>query len=163
MRFLSTLIGGLIGVLPGLLLIALGLGLTGGGDGMIPYGIGGIAVVLVGMIVGGVAGWRSPGWLASYPWSSAIGGLAVTAAIVGIWVAASGPPDPTLHAHDCFEVYELLGATGAQGEILDLPPLSEQELLNLSATLEGFGAEADTDEVCEQLREDLDAQSQERG
>lgn len=163
MRFLATLIGGLLGVLPGLLLIGFGLVVTGGGDGMIPYGMGGAALILVGVIAGGVVGWRGQSWIAAHLLLSVSGTLVATAVIVVVWVAASGPPDPILSARDCREVYELLGATGPQGEILDLPPLSEGEQLNLSETLDAFGTEANTDEVCLQLRADLETQTREAG
>lgn len=158
MRFFATLIGGLLGVIPGLILIVLGQLLTGGGDGMIPFGMGGTALVAVGAIAGVVVGWRNQGWFSSHLVVSIVGGLVSVALIANVWIAVGGPPDPILDARDCGEVYELLGATGPQGEILDLPLLSDPDLSNLAEMLDAFGAD-DSDEVCKRLRSDLEAQS----
>jgi len=158
MRFLAALIGGLVGVLPGLLLIALGQMLTDGGDGMIPFGMGGVALSVLGAIAGVVVGWRNHGWFTSHLIVSIAGGLVSVALIAAVAMAVGGPPDPILDARDCVEVYELLGATGPQGEILDLPLLSDSDLSNLAEKLDAFGAD-DSDEVCRRLRSDLEAQS----
>jgi len=158
MRFFATLIGGLVGVIPGLLVIVLGQLLTGGGDGMIPFGIGGAALVAVGAIAGVVVGWRNQSWFSSHLIVSIVGSLVSVALIAGVWIAFGGPPDPILDARDCGEVYELLGATGPQGEILDLPLLSDSDQSNLAEKLDAFGAD-ESDEVCKRLRSDLEAQS----
>jgi len=158
MRFVATLIGGLVGALPGLLLIALGQLVTGGGDGMIGFGMGGVALMAVGFFGGMVWGWRNHGWFSSHLIVSIVGGLLSVATIVGVSIAVGGPPDPILDARDCGEVYELLGATGPQGEILDLPLLSDSDLSNLAEKLDAFGAD-ESDEVCRRLRSDLEAQS----
>ncbi len=80
------------------------------------------------------------------------------ATIDGVSIVVGEPPDPILVARDCGEVYELLGATGPQGEILDLPLLSDSDLSKSSEKLDALGAD-DSDEVCRRLRSDLEAQS----
>jgi len=156
MRLLATLVGGLLGVLPGLLHIAFGQLATGGGDGMIGFGVGGVSLMAVGFIAGAVVGWRNHDWFSSHVIVSMAGGLLSVASIVAVSIALGGPPDPIQRARDCPEVYEWLGATGPQGEILDLPPLSEVEMSNLSEKLDVLGDE-DGDEVCLRLRDELES------
>ena len=62
MRFLTMLTAGLLGAVPGALLMTIGWVVTdGGGDGMIPFGMGGVLLIFVGFIFGAVFGWRRSG------------------------------------------------------------------------------------------------------
>lgn len=55
----------------------------------------------------------------------------------------------------CGEVYELLGATGSQGELEELPDLSDEQIDNAYEKAE----QNLSDPICAQLKDDLDAQA----
>lgn len=63
MRFLSTLFAALLGTVPGVLLMAIGQIVTGGGEVMLTIGLGGVALTFIGFVVGAIIGWKRPGWL----------------------------------------------------------------------------------------------------
>ena len=160
MRFLNMLSGALLGAVPGLLLMAVGYILTDGGDGMIPFGLGGVALILVGIVVGAGEGWTRDDWLNGHGVLGAIVGLA-TVLLLGGWlvVVGGGPPDPILDARDCLEIYELHGATGPQGELLTFPDLSDEEIEAVRVKIEEFGEEDASDPVCVRLNEEMDLQA----
>lgn len=158
MLVLATVVGGLVGVLPGLLLIALGQLVTGGGDGMIGFGMGGVGLIVIGAVGGALRGWRNQAWFSSHLLVSVLGGLASAAVVVFVWVAVSGPPDPILIADDCEDVYHRLGLPEEERVNLVLPPLSNDQIESLDARLPQLEQTSDNDEVCRQLRADLDEQ-----
>ena len=150
--------GALLGVVPGLLVMAIGQVLTGGGDGMILFGAGGIALILAGLIVGAALGWNTDPWLRGHGVLGTIVGLA-SVLLFGGWlvVEESGPFDPILDARDCREIYELRGDTGSQGELLPFPELSDEEIEAIRNMITDFGTE--TDPVCVRLSEEMDLQA----
>jgi hypothetical protein len=83
MRFLNFLAGVLLGAVPGLVVLAIGQIVTDGGDGMILFGMGGVALIFVGLIVGGAWGWKSDGWLSGHSVLGAVVGLACAPAPSG--------------------------------------------------------------------------------
>lgn len=156
MRLLTALTGGLLGVMPGLLLIALGTAITGGGDGMIPFGLGGLALIAVGVVAGAVLGWRLHSRFANQGIAVAVTGLAAVLAIVGL-SAFTNAEMASPEARGCFEVYEILGATD-RAEIQELPPLTPTQTEWAEQQLARFEEESPNDPVCDMLREDLEAQ-----
>ena len=51
MRFPNMMFGGLLGAVPGVLLIAIGQIVTDGGEVMLEIGMGGVLLTLAGLIV----------------------------------------------------------------------------------------------------------------
>ena len=86
MRFLNMLFGGLLGAVPGVLLMAIGQIVTNGGEVMLEIGFGGVLLSVVGLTVGAVLGWQKSGWLNS---------LGVLGAAIGLMpgVIMAGPAD----------------------------------------------------------------------
>ncbi len=93
MRFLNMVSGALLGVVPGLLVMAIGQVLTDGGDGMILFGMGGVLLTLAGLIVGAVLGWNTDPWLRGHGVLATIVGLAIVL-LLGGWLVVEGfgPP-----------------------------------------------------------------------
>lgn len=154
----SSLIGILTGMLPGLFLLALGQWVTGGGDGMIGFGMVGVLLIVVGASFGGVVGWRRHVWVSSHLPVSLIAGAVSVVAIVAIWVSVSGPPDPILVAFDCEDVYHRLGVP-EESDTLVLPALSDSQVERLAQRLPALELASGNDGVCRQLRADLEDQS----
>lgn len=163
MHVFATLVGGLLGVLPGLLLVVLGQSVTSGGDGMIGYGMGGVALMVVGVVAGAVWGWRNHEWFSSHLFVSMLGGLVSAVAIVVVWVAVSGSPDPILIADNCVDVYHRLGLPEEETVDLVLPSLTDDQIEKLDRRLPQLARSSDGDEGCRQLRAALEAQREERG
>ena len=65
MRFLNMLFGGLLGAVPGVLLMAIGQIVTNDGEVMLEIGFGGVLLSVVGLTVGAGLGWQKSGWLSS--------------------------------------------------------------------------------------------------
>lgn len=166
MRFLAVLLGIVLGAIPGVGVIALGQLLTGGGDGMIPFGLGGIMLGIGGMIIGGVWGWRRRETLRAHRVGGLVLAIVAVASLAGLSVVAMGsPPDPIASARDCGEMFELLGSTGPQGELLPLPDLTDSQVAAARTRLfelEELAASesAEENEVCRRLAEELDSQSE---
>ena len=156
MRLATAILGGVSGSIPGALLIVAGQLITDGGDGMIAFGLGGVGLVLAGLVVGSVVGWRRHSWLGHHPaLGGVIGLLAALVVTVSIaWVASGSEKDPIMAARDCAEVYELLGATGPDGELLELPALSAEQIKNIEDRIVEF-ERLGRDQVCSRLRADL--------
>ena len=87
------LAGALFGAVPGLLFWITGLVVTGGGDGMILFGMGGIGLTLVGLVIGATRVSRRDTWISRNAGVGLIAGL-VTVVLLVIWLFAigSGPP-----------------------------------------------------------------------
>jgi len=93
MRFLNMVSGTLLGAVPGMLLMSVGQLVTGGGDGMILFGLGGVLLIFVGLIGGAVLGWNTDPWLRGHGVLATIVGL-VTVLLLGGWLVMEGfgPP-----------------------------------------------------------------------
>lgn len=153
---IGRLAGALIGAMPGLVLWAIGLIVTGGGDGMIPFGMGGVTLTLIGLIGGFAWGSRPDSWPVRNSGIGAVTGSAGVLVLVGGLIAlGGGQRDPALDARDCREFYELHGATGPLGELQDLPAISEDQIEGAYLIVE----QDPTDEACVELERDLDAQT----
>ena len=63
MRFLNMLFGGLLGAVPGVLLISVGQIVTNGGEWMLIVGFWGVLLSVVGLIVGAALGSQRSDWL----------------------------------------------------------------------------------------------------
>lgn len=157
MRLLTALTGGLLGALPGLLLYTAGVWITDGGDGMIPFGLGGLALIAVGVVAGLVLGWRTHGRFANQGIAVGATGLAAVLAIVGL-TAFSNAEMSSPDARDCLEVYEMLGATRETPEIRGIPPLTPSQTEWAEQQLARLEEESPNDPFCDRLREDLEAQ-----
>lgn len=158
-RLLTALVGGLIGLIPILLMLTAGQVLDGL-DVSSPtlYLLPGL-VLVSGVIVGAALGWRMHHRFVDHTTAVAVTGLATVFVIVGWQIALLDSEDERFHpihdSRDCREVYELLGAT----EILDLPDdLSPNEIDGLEEKLAEFEKQSPNDPVCHRLREDLEAQ-----
>lgn len=147
---MGRLAGALIGAIPGLVLWVVGFLVTGGFDGMIPFAFGGIVLTLVGPVAGVAWGSKAESWPGRNSTTGAVAGSAGVLLLAAALLALGGAPpsDPTLNARDCHEVFELLGAIGPQGELLDLPSLSEEQINNVRLIVEQDPA----DEFCIELR-----------
>ena len=156
MRLISTLTGGLLGALPGLVLYATGAWITDGGDGMIPFGLGGLALVAIGGVIGLFRGWKMHHRFAGRAGAVVATGLAALLAIVGL-TAFSNAEMSSFDARGCFEVYELLGATD-RAEIQELPTLTPTQTEWAEQQLSRLAEETPNDPLCDRLREDLEAQ-----
>ena len=130
--------------------MGIGLMVTGGGDGMILFGMGGVALILVGLIVGGVWGSRTDSWLSDHSVLGLIVGV-VTVFLLGGWLVAIGSGPPA--ADDCGELYGMHGAIGEDGRLDEEPPeLSDEEIESIRAEI--VELEADASEHQEEDRED---------
>ena len=147
---MNTLSGALFGAVPGLVLLAVGLIVTGGGDAMFFFGPWGVTLTLVGFIAGGVWGSRTDGWLSDHSVLGLIVGLVTVVLLGGLLVAVgSGPPD----ADDCGELYGMHGVIGEDGRLDEEPPeLSDEEIESIRAEI--VELEADASEHQEEDRED---------
>jgi len=123
-----------------------------GGDGMIPFGMGGVLLALVGLIVGAVLGWTRDGWLGGHSVLGAIVGLA-TVLLLGGWLVVEGygPPE----ADDCGELYETGGVVGGDLEA------TRAKIVELEAKAAEYEPEDREDQLafCARLTEELNAET----
>lgn len=160
-RLLTTLVGGLMGLIPILVLLTVARMIGLDESSPVMYFLPGL-VLLGGIITGAAVGWRMHHRFADRPAAVAVTGLVTVLMVAGWQVALSGSADetfdPILDARDCREVYEFLGATD-RAEILGLPDdLSPTEIQTLEERLAEFEEESPNDPVCDRLHEDLEAQ-----
>lgn len=160
MRLLTALTFGLLGVLPGLVVLATGAMITNGGDGMVEFGLAGLALIAIGAVFGLVVGWRRHDRYADRGIAMAFTSLAVGLTILALSALTNAQlePDPILDARDCLEIYELLGS-GELAGTRELPFLTPSEAEQLEEKLDQFEEGSPNDPLCQRLRDDLEAQT----
>lgn len=157
-RLLTTLVGGLIGLIPIVLLLTVARFTGLDESSPIMYFLPGF-VLLGGIIAGAAVGWRMHYRFADHPMAVAVAGLVTVLMIVGWQVALfdSGDEtfDPIGDARNCREVYQKL--TGATDRGLP-DDLSDSEIHTIEEKLVRFEEESPNDPFCQRLRDDLEAQ-----